>query len=465
MISVRVDQVKSMIILVVLAIQIPLVSHDAPLSYSTSTPIQHVIVITQENHSFDNYFGTYPTANGTILDSTTSQLMRVNGIPNHLCVVYKGGCISPTLSTGQNITDPVEGQQTYEMDYSNNASGFPVYSGPQSMTYFDYQSVPAYWDYAEEYGLADNYFAAVLGTTTPNRLMLLAGDTSVSANYGPPPYIPYNETVMHQLDDSGISWGYYDYLSAFGGSSNVYPFNYSSGIPTMSLKNIKSVGELSGEISTGVGLPSVSFVNSLGDSQLTEHPPFNPSAGELWVVSIVNQLMKSSYWPSSVVFITWDEGGGYYDHVSPPKEFVIDHNFTRPLIGLGQRVPLLVISPYSRQNFASHELLSHLSILKFIEYNWGLPSLDMLVAQSNAPLEFFNFSQAPRQPIILGLPLVYPIPLAGNLGTAIPDMLISYGAGVGGLIILAALFVRRLKLPHENKKDRSNYENTNEGKC
>src|SRR5713226_7019354 len=387
----------------------------------TTTPIQHVIIIMQENHSFDNYFGTYPTSNGTRLDPTTSQLREVNGLPRHVCLPYMGSCITPQLSTSLDQSSPVEGQLTYEMDYSNEGTGFATYSGPQSMVYLDYHSIAGYWDYAEEYGLGDNYFAPVLSTTTPNRLMLLSGDTPVSANYGPPPRISYSSTVMRQLDDAGVSWGYYDYLDAYGGPSNVYPLNYTYDEPQEALSNTRNVSDLIQELVSGSGLPSVSFVNSLGTPELTEHPPFNPRTGEQWTVSIVNRAMESSYWPTTAIFITWDEGGGFYDHVIPPKEFTVNHSFTHELVGLGQRVPLLVISPYSRENFVSDTLLSHLSLLHFVEYNWNLPPLDGLAAESNLPLEFFNFSQAPRTPVILNPPIIYPIPLQTQPSASLPN--------------------------------------------
>src|SRR2546425_8806277 len=196
----------SIVLMLLLLTQLPMIH----ASSTTTTPIQHVIVIMQENHSFDNYFGTYPTANGTLLDSTTVHLQPVNGLTNNVCLPYQSSCVSPHLSTSEAPSNPEEGQLTYQMDYTNNGTGFANYSGPQSMIYFDYHSVAGYWDYAEEYGLGDKYFASVLSTTTPNRLMILAGDTPVSANYGPPPFISYSKTVMRQLDDAGVSWGYYD---------------------------------------------------------------------------------------------------------------------------------------------------------------------------------------------------------------------------------------------------------------
>ncbi len=414
-------------------------------SSSTATPLQHLIIIMQENHSFDNYFGTYPAANKTLLDSTTSQLQPVNGLPNHICLPYQGSCVSPYLTTTQSPSNPVEGQQTYEMDYSHGGTGFATYSGPQSMAYFDYHSIAGYWDYAEEYGLGDNYYAPVLSMTTPNRLMILAGDTPVSANYGPPPYIAYSQTVMHQLDDATVSWGYYEFLGAQGESSNLYPLNYTSDIPQQALERIKSVSDLDQELANGSGLPSVSFVNSFGRLGLSEHPPFNPTLGEVWVMSIVNQVMESSYWPTTAIFVTWDEGGGYYDHVIPPREFTVNHGFTQALLGLGQRVPLLVISPYSRENFVSNLLLSHLSLLHFIEYNWHLAPLGELVSLSNLPLDFFDFSQAPRPPIILSSTVTYPIPLQTQSSVSPPGPGLQYGFLLAFMVILLVLFGRRMK--------------------
>ena len=379
-----------------------------------------MIVIMQENHSYDNYFGTYPTANGSMVDSTTVRLKDVNGLPNNVCLPSGDSCISPYLSTSQAQTDPVEGQLAYEMDYANGGTGFATYSGPQSMMFSDYHAIAGYWDYAEEYGLGDNYFAPVLSTTTPNRLMLLTGDTPVAANYGPPPYSSYSSTVMRQLDDAGLSWGYYDFLNAYKGASNVYPLNYTQA-PQQALANIRDISELNQELVTGSGLPAVSFVNSLGEPSLTEHPPNNPRIGELWVISIINHVMRSDYWASTAIFVTWDEGGGFYDHVIPPREFIVNHSFPDSLQGLGQRVPLLVISPYAKENFVSSILLSHLSLLHFIDYNWNLPSLSPMVAEAILPLDFFDFSQTPRSPLTLDSPISYPIPLQPEPSSSQPN--------------------------------------------
>jgi phospholipase C len=418
-------------------------------SSTTITPIQHVIVIMQENHSFDNYFGTYPTANGTLLDATTTHLQPVNGVTWGICVAYRTSCVSPHLTTSETPSNPEEGQLTYQMDYANNGSGFANNSGPQSMTYFDYHSVAGYWDYAQEYGIGDEYFASVLSTTTPNRLMIVAGDTPVSSNYGPPPFISYSKTVMQQLDDAGVSWGYYDYLNPSVEPFNTYPLNYLSDVPSQASDRVRNISDLLVELASGSGLPSVSFVNSLGDFKLTEHPPFNPTVGEGWVVSIVNRIMESTLWATTAIFITWDEGGGYYDHVVPSRDFAINHGFTQDLVGLGQRVPLLVISPFSKENFVSHTVLSHLSLFHFIEHNWILPPLDELVNRSNLPLEFFNFSQTPRPPAILNSPITYPFHSQAQSDGSLPGISIEFELVgiVAAVILLGVLGRRRMRHP------------------
>jgi len=385
---------------------------------SASTPISHVVIIMQENHSFDNYFGTYPTANGTLVNKITASLQPVNRLPNGICLRLNAGCVSPYLVHGYNTTSPIEGQLTYESDYSGGLmDGFAQFSGPQSMGYFDYHQIGAYWIYAEEYGLADNYFAPAMTTTTPNRLILFAGDSPVSYNYGPPPSIPFANTILNQLSAANISWTYFDTLKPYGPISSVYPFIYLTGLNSSTTKNIQDTSDFFGNLSNG-GLPSVSFVMSLGTDDMDEHPPSNVTRGELWTVSVVNAIMQSNDWNSTAILLTWDEGGGYYDHVPPPQVLTIDHGFNHVLHGYGERVPLLVISPYSRENYVSKQTLNHMSLLHFIEDNWNLPYLNQNVAQSQTLSEFFDFTSQPRPPIVLGQSgdynvSSYPAPIKG----------------------------------------------------
>jgi len=406
-------RLKSLVVLI-LVLAFPATS---PV-FAQVTPIKHLVVVMQENHSFDNYFGTYPTANGSLINNITSRLHPVDGLPRGVCLPQGNACVAPYLSMSSNTLNPIEGQVTYAQDYAaGGMNGFAEFSGSQSMAYFDYHQIAAYWDYAEEYGLADRYFASALSTTTPNRILLLAGDTPVANNYGPPPYLEYNQTILAELEGHGLSWGYFDFVSAYGSPSNVYPFNYF--LNRTSNDRIMNVSKFFEALNSGTGLPAVSFVNSLGSGMLDEHPDENVTQGELWVVSIVNAVMSSSYWNSTAILITWDEGGGYFDHVAPPQILTIDHRFNQPLAGYGQRVPLLVISAYARENYVSETVLNHLSIIRFIEYNWNLPVMNRDIMNSNNLLEFFDFESPPRPPIILAdtgpyAPTVYPIPLQSS---------------------------------------------------
>ena len=400
---------------------LPSIPSSAQSVGNAVTPIKHIIVVMQENHSFDNYFGTYPTANGTLNSNPiASQLQGVNGIPSGVCLPSGNGsgCIVPHPASGATVPDPLEGQLPYEKDVNNGSmNGFVANSGPQSMNYFDYHQIPAYWDYAEEYGLGDNYFASVLGTTLPNRLMAIEGDSQfASTDLSSPTFFSdlYNQlvrsatdTIFYQLAASGISWGYFDYFKTPPVNSNA-PFNLGA--------SIRNISAFYGDLANGSNLPAVSFVSSLGSGRLDELAPSNVTSGELWAVSVVNAVEQSAYWSTSAIFITWDEGGGFYDHVSPPRVLSIDHGFATPLVGYGQRVPLLVISPFSKENYVSHTTLNHMSLIKFIEYDFGLATLNQNVANSNNLLDFFDFAQAPRAPIVLGASgsyadSVYPVPL------------------------------------------------------
>ena len=131
-----------------------------------------------------------------------------------------------------------------------------------------------------------------------------------------------------------------------------------------------------------------------------QHPTYNVTEGQDWLLDVVNSVMASNFWDSTAIFITYDEGGGYYDHVPPPVSDGVQ---------LGFRVPLIVISPYSKENYVSHTVMNHGSLLAFINYNWHLPALNQYVADSGLPLDMFNFNSSARTPMILGYMDSFPI--------------------------------------------------------
>lgn len=338
---------------------------------STTTPIKHVVIIMMENHSFDNIFGYYPEPNASALTST---IERPNDLLGLNSVVSLSAVPNGTYST----PNPVE--SVYYSDWNNGKmNGFKSNSGSQAMTYFTSSQLAMEWDWAELYSIADNYFSGCLCETNPNRLISLTGyNAGLTGDQGPPPYVPVNQTIFSELTKFGVSWGYF--VPDLEGTP--FPLGYFSGIGQYS-SNIGTVGEFEHDLTTGA-LPSVSWVMPLGGTQdFSQHPSQNVTEGETWMNGVVNHIMESNYWNSTAIFITYDEGGGYFDHVPPPA---LDG------IQLGFRVPLFVISPYSKENYVSHTVMNHASTLAFIDYNWRLPALNNFVADSNIPLDMFDFN-------------------------------------------------------------------------
>ncbi len=397
---------------------------------STRTPISHVIFVMMENHSFDNFFGTYPgTANGT--NNLALQ------VPVNLLNLQNAPALTQVPFGNYSTDNPNEGYSTYHRDWDNGAmDGFAKYSGTQSMTYFTSSQIPIEWDWAEEYSIGDMYFSGALTDTNPNRLMSLAGTSPVNSDTGPPPYLPLNQSIMYQLSTSGIRWGYY----INDPSADQYPLNYFTGINQYS-QNIQSWSSFFSSLQNGT-LPSVSWVMPVGGDAgpVSQHPSENVTEGELWLANVVNSVMQSPYWNSSAIFITYDEGGGYYDQVPP---LVVDGT------QLGFRVPFIAISPYAKENYVSSTVLNHGSILSFIEYNWGLPALNGFAASSNIPLDVFNFNQSysdgslTRSPVVVPSNASFPLPLQIPLSSLPYDRsgsssILLSSAGTGSLSFTAS---------------------------
>ncbi|BDR92456.1 hypothetical protein Vsou_15490 [Vulcanisaeta souniana JCM 11219] len=368
---------------------------------STRTPIKHVIIIFLENHSFDNFFGAYPT-NGTLNNSLVNQLV----VPNNLLTLGEVPAYLSPVSVGTYYTkNPNEGYIPYHTDWDyGKMDGWVSGSGPQSLYYYTVAQVAPLWDLAEEYGLADNYFTPYLSESAPNHLFLYAAYTPVIDDYGPPPYIPVQENIFAELCQYQVSWGYYVDPRE---PTYLLDIKYFYGINKYS-SHLQTWSDFISEIMNG-SLPAVSWVmpNPVNDMGA----PGNILYGEAWLLYIINTVEESPIWNSTVIFITWDEFGGYYDHVPPP---IVNGE------PLGVRVPLIVISPYAKEDYVSHTLLTHASLIAFIDYNWELPALNKYVLNSNIPLDFFYFNMS-REPIIFseseGFPLignVYSLPNASN---------------------------------------------------
>ena len=382
----------------------------AASSGGTATPIKHVVIVMMENHSFDNIFGLYPTMNVSNPGPLLSSLQAPEDVLGAPATAAKA--LSQVPNGTYSTADPNEG--VYPQDFAGGKmDGFAANGGSQSMTYFSSSQLAVEWDWAEEYAVANRYFSSCLCQTDPNRLYSLAGyGAGLSGDLGPPPYIPAAQSIFAELKSYGVSWGYY----VLNPSAGDFPLEYFSGFGPYS-GGVQSWSAFRGALGQGT-LPSVSWVMPVGGGARTgvydQHPSGNVTAGEGWLLGVVDSVMGSPYWNSTAIFVTYDEGGGYYDQVPPPVVGGVQ---------LGFRVPFFVISPYAKENYVSDTVMNHASTLAFIDYNWRLPALNPFVAASGLPLDMFDFGQGypgggvARPPVVLQNGSAFPAALQVPLGS------------------------------------------------
>lgn len=361
---------------------------------ASSMPIDHIVVLYEENRTFDNYFGTYPGA---------------NGLKSNIVLPVAPGSnvtVSPFHLSSTTTPDLSHAHSTAWRAYDNGAMDGFVYAEGSSLTmgYYDGSDIPYYWDYASKYVLMDNFFSSEMGPSLPNHLYLIAGQSGTLLENANDFSLNFT-VIMDELDARGISWKYY-YNGPQGytqeGLWNPLPAFESFKSNQSRFKNLAPNDQFLRDLAAG-NLASVVWV--MPKNEESEHPPSEITVGEHYIVSLVNAIMQSKYWDSTVIFLTWDDYGGWYDHVPPPQ---IDS------FGLGFRVPCLIISPYAREGFVDDKQADFTSILRFIETRYSIPPLTHRDAVTSNMLEAFDFSQPPRKPLILPGPYIpdhYPLTL------------------------------------------------------
>jgi phospholipase C len=325
----------------------------APASTSTPTTldsIQHVILACQENHSFDQYFSHYPNAGIFGLPSTYTQPDGKKGIaqPHHVSRRYS--------------LDIDHRWQAIHSEWNHGAmDGFFTTNGSDALGYYDGSDLPYYYALADSFTLCGKYFCPLLGPTVPNRLALMSGtaggNTTDMLGYGSLDY----PTIVDLLDAHKVSWKCYN-LQGTGSSGHYHALTFFKKWQNDDRLYFKE-DDYYTDLRAGT-LPQVSFL--ITSASVSEHPPADIQAGQKKMAQVIDALVSSTAWKSTVLFLTYDEGGGFFDHVAPPQ---VD------AYGLGFRVPMLVISPWARRGYVSGHLYEHSSILKFIERRFGLPTL------------------------------------------------------------------------------------------
>jgi phospholipase C len=311
------------------------------------SPIQHVVIIVKENHAFDNYFGQFP---GCEEDST------LDPCPN-----------PPDVS-------PQHDHQAW-LERANQAVHKQYASG----------NIPSYFAYAKQFTLCDHYFTDVAGPSIPNHLMLIAADSPLINNphhrdpieLQPPFDLP---SLPASLESARLDWRNY------GG----YAFRFITSLRKhhASVKSEQFVLD-----ATAGNLSAVSWVYA--PTGFSEHPKDDITAGEAWTVAQVKAVIQGGLWPDTAIFITWDDWGGWFDHVEPAN---VEQWSDGTQFRYGPRVGCLVLSPYAKSGYISKVTHSHVSLVKFCETIFGLQPLNARDAAADDMLDCFDFTKQPADP-------------------------------------------------------------------
>ena len=392
------------------------------------TDIEHVVVLIQENRSFDHYFGTMAGVRGFSDAIAGGKIAQpgygVEGYENELLPFHLETAGAPQCfpDITHNWVPQHECWDGGAMDgfARTHVADDGLGAGPATMGYYEQADVPYYRALAEAFTLCDGYHCSVLGPTDPNRLYSMSGTIDPEGLAGGPlvetltlgrntPKFSWT-TMPEQLSSSGITWKVYD--GAGGGNlDNVLTFfkayHENTGLAERAFNPVYPK-DFAADLSSGE-LPQVSWINtSIGE---TEHPGFSSAAaGERSVAGVLGAIMKHpKIWKKTAVFITWDENGGFYDHVAPPVapegtpgEYLsapdISNNSggIKGPIGLGYRVPMIIASPFSRGGFLASDTFDHTSILRFLETRFGVevPNLSAWRRETVGDLtSAFNFAE------------------------------------------------------------------------
>ncbi len=381
--------------------------------------VKHIIWIVQENRSFDNYFGTYPGA---------------NGIPPTTCLPKLPGskaCVKPFhMPAGAPACDLNHSWQVAHAAYDNGRmDGFVWAEGsPYTAGYLDGRDIPNYWAYARHYTLCDRFFSSLNGPSFPNHVYIVAAQSGgITNNVGSVAALKEDmddpdgfsfASMINLFSKTNLSWKYYVETRPVppglrGRNYQAYPDpkHFSLWNPLVGFKAIRDnpsmmahlvdLKEYFHDIQSGT-LPQVSWITP--DTQDSEHP-IQPAAQGMWYVTkLINALMESPYWKDSVIFLTWDDYGGFYDHVPPPQ---VD------AFGYGPRVPTLVISPFAKRGHISHAVDDFTSTLKFMEVRWRLGHLTARDDRADDMMDCFNFDQTPNPKLVIPIPADYVSHLVG----------------------------------------------------
>jgi phospholipase C len=385
-----------------------------PAGTDTLPQIEHVIVLMMENHSFDNYLGVLGRGDGLPLDRRgrpTATNRDANGEPVRAFRMP---------STCQVRGAPSQNWNASHLAYGGGRNeGFVRASGPVAMGYWTPEDLPFYASLARTFVLCDRWFASVPAATYPNRRYLVAATSQGHVtNSGPDAVLgpsPPNGLVFDLLDAHGITWkDYFTTLPTAG------LFRSAATRP----RHLVRVDEFFADAAAGT-LPGFAIVDP-DFANASEEDPQDVHVGEQFAERVIRAVLDGPAWPRSMLIWCYDEHGGYYDHVPPPR--AVPPDAIAPFIHVppdqpgafdryGFRVPAVVVSPYARRHHVSHVVHDHTSILKLVETKWNLPALTYRDANADPLLDCLDLRGRPN---FAEPPALHPSALASGAARCTP---------------------------------------------
>ncbi len=342
-------------------------------------PIRHIVIIVRENHSFDNMFGRFPGADGATTARVGDKVVKLTTTPDQMQhdLGHGGDAALQAVNNGR--------MNSFRWIAHAMQDGQDV-----ADSQFSQSEIPNYWRYAERFSLADHFFSTVLASSFPNHLVTISGE-SAGAVWNPKVHGKVKSwgcdsskaswVLWYRKGQTGTTWPCYN-MKTLADEANTAHVSWKYYAPTVghfgyiwstfdAIRHIRFSKQWTSNVvpyqrflvdATHNRLPALSWLTT--DLPLSDHPPASICAGENWTVDQINAVMRSADWWHTVIVLTWDDFGGFYDHVPPPQ---------RTRYELGPRVPTLVISPFARPHFIDGRTYDFRSIVRFVEDTYQLP--------------------------------------------------------------------------------------------
>jgi phospholipase C len=384
-----------------------------PAGHACMPQIKHIVVLMMENHSFDNLLGLVPyeVPARQAVDGLSRRRGRFTNFNRDTDGrrVHAEHADSPCQLEGHPGQNWNASHQSYD---GGRNDGFVKASGPIAMRFWDKRDLPFTYSLARHFPIGQRYFCSVLAQTYPNRRFFFTGTASgtIATNNTTFSIPAANGTLLDRFDAHGITYAtYYQQVPSW----LIVPNILKNPAQT---KHAHPIDQFVADASAGA-LPQFTFIDPNYDTTSEENPQ-DIQVGEQFVALVVETLMRAPTWKHTALFITYDEHGGYYDHVPPPR--AIKPDSIPPMLAPGDlpgaydrygfRVPLLVVSPWARRHYVSNVVQDHTSITAFIERKWNLPAMTFRDANAQPMIDYFDFRKPAfrEPPALAGAPALGP---------------------------------------------------------